>query len=112
MTDFYIKQNDTSPALLATITDADGPVNLTGASVTFYMASAVGSVKTIITSGAATVINAATGQVSYSWDAPDTAIAGIHIAEFEVVFSDASKETFPNDGYISINITPDIGEPA
>lgn len=112
MTDFYIKQNDTSPVLLATITDADGPVNLTSASVTFYMARAVGSVKTVIASGAATITNATAGQVSYTWAGDDTAISGIHIAEFEVVFADASKETFPNDGYILIHITPDIGEAA
>jgi len=41
---FYVKQNDTSPAMLATLQDADGnAINLTAASVRFHMRrSAVG----------------------------------------------------------------------
>ena len=35
---FYVKQNDTSPAMLATLQDANGDaVNITGASVRFHM---------------------------------------------------------------------------
>ena len=102
---FAIKRNDTSPAIVRFLEDEAGAaINLDSASVRFYMGSSL--------AGAATVLDAATGQVAYEWLVGDTAIAGTHRAEFEVVYSDGSKETFPNTGYITVNITPDLGEPA
>lgn len=104
---FYIKQNDTSPAMLATLQDADGnAINLTGASVRFHMRT-IGSSQTTV-DAAATVVTAASGIVRYAWDAADTATVGSYQAEFEVTYSDASIETFPNDGYIRVEIKADI----
>lgn len=101
---FPIKQNDTSPAIVYDLSNDDGPVNLTNATVRFYMGGHV--------MGAATVINAETGRVAYEWQAGDTARAGFFRAEWEAIFADGTKETFPNDDYIGVNITPDLGEPA
>lgn len=104
---FYIKQNDTSPAMLATLQDADGnAINLTGASVRFHMRT-IGSSQTTV-DAAATVVTAASGIVRYAWDAADTATVGSYQAEFEVTYSDASIETFPNDGFIRVKITDDV----
>ena len=104
---FYVKQNDTSPAMLATLQDADGnAVDLTAASVRFHM-RAIGSNQTTV-DAAATIVTAASGIVRYDWDATDTDTVGSYQAEFEVTYADASIETFPNDGYIRVEITDDI----
>lgn len=100
---FFIKRNDTSPAVEYTLSTDDGVVNLTGATVRFYMGNVVAA--------DAVVLNAIGGIVSYDWLPADTATVGFYNAEFEVIYSDGSKETFPNDGYIAVHISPDLGEP-
>lgn len=104
---FYIKQNDTSPAMLATLQDASGSaVNITGGSVRFHMRP-VGST-TAKVSTTATIVTASTGSVRYSWASGDTDTVGAYQAEFQVTYSDGKIETFPNDGYIAVEITDDI----
>ena len=104
---FYIKQNDTGPAMLATLQDANGnAINLTGASVRFHMRSVGGG--NPVVDAAATVVTAASGIVRYNWVAADTDTVGTYQAEFEVTYADASIETFPNDGYIVVQIIDDI----
>jgi 5-hydroxyisourate hydrolase-like protein (transthyretin family) len=104
---FYIKQNDTSPAMLATLQNASGTaIDLTGASVRFHMRTVNGSASVV--SAAATIVTAASGIVRYSWAAGDTATVGTYQAEFQVTYADATIETFPNDSYISVQIVDDI----
>ena len=104
---FYIKQNDTSPAMLATLKDGDGTViELSGSTVRFHMRPLGAATNTV--DAAAAIHNVDAGQVSYTWSAPDTATTGIFEAEFEVINTDGSVETFPNSGYISVEITDDI----
>jgi hypothetical protein len=103
---FSIKQNDTSPALQATLQDyAGSPINLLGASVRFHMKSLEGAV---VVDAPMTVTNAAGGTVQYNWQAADTDTAGTYYAEFEVTYSDLSIETFPNTDNIAIVITPEL----
>ena len=104
---FYIKQNDTSPAMLATLQDADGnAVNLTGATVRFHMRAVGGN--EVVVDDAVTVVTPLSGIVRYDWSADDTDTIGSYQAEFEVTYADASIETFPNDGYIRVEIIDDI----
>jgi hypothetical protein len=104
---FYIKQNDTSPAMLATLQDAnDAAVDLTSASVRFHLRPI--SSRTVKVDAAATIVTAVDGTVRYDWDAADTDTTGSYQAEFEVTYADASIETFPNDGYIRVEIISDI----
>lgn len=48
------------------------------------------------------------GIVRYDWSADDTNAIGSYQAEFEVTYADASVETFPNRGYIRVEIIDDI----
>ena len=103
---FYIKQANTLPVYTDTLTDASGNViNLTGATVTFHMTNMFAG---NVVNATATIVNAALGQVSYSWQSGDTSIPGTYSAEWAVVFSGGSQETFPLTGYRTIEILPDI----
>lgn len=105
---FNIKQNDTSPTIRATLKGSDGEsVNLNNATVTFRMRSLSGSGGTV--SGSANIFDPSEGVVEYIWLPSDTSVADSYQAEFEVVYSDNRSETFPNTGYIRVEIISDIG---
>lgn len=105
---FYIKQNDTTPAIKATLKDGDGTViNLTDATVNFHMRK-VGSSTTNVDASATIVSPATSGIVQYSWSGSDTANTGLYSAEFEVIYGDGRIETFPNSDYIRVEILDDI----
>jgi hypothetical protein len=104
---FYIKQNDTSPNLRAILKDGDeDPINLTDAAIRFHMRTVGG--ETAVVDADASIVTAESGVVQYIWDAADTATVGSYQAEFEVTFSGGAIETFPNNGYIRVEITDDI----
>lgn len=103
---FKIKQNDTSPAIRATLKDSNGQVlNLIGASVKFHMKTENGR---IAVDNTATIVDDENGIVEYNWANGDTKYEGLNYAEFEVTYEDESIETFPNDGYIKIKITREL----
>lgn len=105
MATFHLKEGDTSPSLLYALTPTD--VVLTGATVVFSMMNRRGTVKV---SRAAAVITTATGTptIRYDWDAADTDTQGVYRGEFEVTYADGSIETFPNQGFITIQIERDV----
>ena len=105
---FYIKQNDTVPSLRADLRDGDNAaIDLTGASVKFIMRAIGGN--TAVINASASIVSEAGGTVQYNWQVGDTATIGSYQAEFEVTYSGGTVETFPNDGYIRIEILDDLG---
>lgn len=106
MTKFYMKQNDTSPAIKIECADGDDAViPVTGASVDFFMRGSNGTVKV---NGTGSVTDGPNGIIQYDWSAGDTDTVGIFEAEFQVTFAGGEIETFPNKGYISVVIGDDI----
>lgn len=104
---FYIKQNDTSPYMLATLKDANEvAVDISDATVRFHMRP-IGST-TVTVDAAAVIVDEDNGIVRYEWDAADTATVGSYQAEFEVTYIEGDIETFPNNGYIRVEIIDDI----
>ena len=97
---FFIKQNDTRPALYAQLLQDGSPVDLTGCTVRFNMSSGL--------SREAIITDATNGCVRYDWQEGDTAVPGVYAAEFEVTFPDGTRETFPNDGFLEIVITREV----
>lgn len=105
MTTFNIKQNDTRPALLATLKAADGtPVNLTGADVRFHMRGTAG----VEVDAPADILDPEAGIVRYIWQAGDTDKAGVFDAEMEVTYSDGGVESFPNNSNWRITVTAEL----
>lgn len=108
MADITLKQHDRLPVLLAALKNPDGSaVNLAGAAVKFIMKLPTTTATKINT--AATITSASTGGVSYGWAAADTDTAGQYQAEFEVTFSGGLIQTYPNGGYLGVNILADLG---
>ncbi len=111
--DFTIKKRDTSSSLFITAEDADeNEVDVQGATSIFRMRP-IGSLTTVIEDTADIVQNGdgsdgSRGQMAYTWlTIPDT--AGIFLGEFEVTYQNGDVQTFPNDGYILINVEEDLG---
>lgn len=104
--DFFIVQNDTAPAIEATLKDANGnAVSLSGASVRFHMMPKSGTAKV---DAAATITDAANGKVKYEWAVGDTDAFGMFDAEWEVTYSNGTIETFPSSGFTQIRIRKEI----
>lgn len=105
---FYIKQNDTSPAIRSNLLDSAGAaINVTGATVRFSMKDQYGQI--VVDNQLATIIEYANGVVEYDWQAGDTANSGNHYAEFEITFDNGRVQTVPNDSDILVKIAPEVG---
>lgn len=104
---FYIKQNDTSPAIQSVLESDDGTeiIDLTGCQVEFKMKHSQRSTEI---SGACTIVDEDGGLVRYNWQTGDTAVVGWYRAEFEVTYSDGKIEKFPNDGAIWIHVDGEL----
>lgn len=107
MADYTIKQNDTHPPLDATLSDASGPVDLTGATVKLLLKSLGSGTTTLV--GDCTLTGALTGQVRYTWVEGDTAAVNTYNGEFEVTWPSLKKTTFPNTGYFTVEIKAELG---
>lgn len=109
LTVHHIKQFDRKPSLVAVLSYLGGSVkDLTGHTVKFLMRLRPGATPKV--SAAATVVSAAAGSVRYDWGATDTDTVGRFQGEFEVTETSSGKtETFPNDSYLEVVITDDLG---
>lgn len=102
-----IKRGDTRTCIKAILQGPDKlPINLTGAHV-FFHAAMHGCPPKI--SRAVDIMNAVSGEVWVVWVPGETDIDGNYRCEFEVVFSDGKRETYPNNGYIDLQIIKDLG---
>lgn len=109
MTDFYMKQHDTAPAIQFAFTDLSGvvpPGSLSGATVKFFMK--LPGAMTCKVNSAATIVNPASFLFGYAWVTGDTDTAGEYNGEFEVTYADGTKQSFPDPGYLDILITADL----
>ncbi len=103
---FIIKQNDTSPSLEATLSDANlVPVDITAATVMLHMKAVGGDV---VLDEQMTITDADGGVVQYDWQTGDTDTVGTYYVEFEVTYADGSIETFPNNSSLPLVITREL----
>jgi len=109
--DFVLKKGDLLPVIIRTLKDAAGAaVDLTGTTCKFIMRRVGASAPKVNTAAVVDpdqVNNK--GKVSYTWVGTDTDTAGVYEAEWQVTFSGGKAETFPNDGYLVIRITDELG---
>jgi len=104
--EYIIKQNDTLPVLEAQLLNEDGtPINLVLCGVHFHMKTLDG--KKLINRPAEIIDNEA-GKVKVAWQEGDTSKVGLYKCEFEIVFTDSTVLTIPNDGYFFVRIVNEI----
>lgn len=115
---FYIKQNDTGPAIQAQLLREDesgtiqignkfySAVDVTGAAIEFHMAPADGGAVKV--SAAGSIVVAASGQVQYAWAAGDTDTVGKYVCEWQVTFASGVIETFPNIRHDNVVVSAEI----
>jgi hypothetical protein len=102
---YTIKQHDNYPSLVLTLTDQNGPINLSTAT----------TVKLILKSGTTTITGTCnittptSGIVTYVWAAGDTSVVGTYDGEVEITWNTGKIETVPNDSYFTITVFPDLG---
>lgn len=99
---FLIKQNDTSPSIRYALSPAS--VNILGATVRFHMSGD----DVLEVDKLAVIEQVSPPIVRFDWEAGDTAIAGSKKAEFEITYLNGKVETYPNDGFIPIKVTPEL----
>jgi hypothetical protein len=112
MADFEIKRGDSHPALVAVLSDADGPIDLTTAVAVLLLFKTPTGTTTF--SRACAVTGAASGEVTYDWSLADaatgpTSLVNTFNIEWEIEWGDGAKTTVPNKGYKTVEITPDLG---
>ena len=108
MTTINIKQDDTQPAMKVRLKDSAGnPVSLTGATV--RVAIQHYSRPDIKFLRDAYIQDAITGEVWLVWQSEETQVTGLYRIEFRVTYQDGNRETFPNDGYLMVNILERLG---
>lgn len=120
LSDFHIKQHDTRDIIAIQLEYADGSTvngDLAGASVFFNMRSAAGTVK--VNRGVGQILDVQNKIVGYQWATGDTDTANAvntpYQAEFEIDFSDGTKQSFPNSPpqgktapFIDVHVWEDI----
>jgi hypothetical protein len=107
-----MKRNDTGPPIKGKLVNNGAAVDLTGVTVTFnmYKVNDDGTTTQIVSSAATVETPVANGKFYYDWQVGDTTDVGNHLASFELIFTadNNRKETYPNDGWIEVRITPDL----
>ncbi|BDI29386.1 hypothetical protein CCAX7_14370 [Capsulimonas corticalis] len=104
-TEFDLKAGDTLPAFIVILKDANGVINLSGATVQFHMAEK-SSKRLIVNEAAQVASDPTTGGVTYNWVSGDTDAPNFYECEFRVTFDDGATLTCPDDGYLPLTITP------
>lgn len=113
-----MKQNDTAPALVQTLTipGTTRPLDLADAvEVRFIMRlpersrAKVDDVATVLQAvDPLTSLVVRQGQVSFPWMPGDTDVTGVYNAEFEVTWRDGTTQSWPEDGYLQVVISADL----
>ncbi len=106
---FSIKQNDLEPPVRRRLISKETgrAIDLSSCTAKFLMSSSAGTVKV---NYAAVIEDPATdGIVRYDWQSGDTSETGTFEAEFQITFPSSRPYTMPANGYIKIEIDPEIG---
>jgi hypothetical protein len=109
---FTIKRGDTRPALVATLSDNVGPINLATASqVKLLFKTESGST---VYSRICEVTTPTAGVVTYPWTPDDAALGPLSVVtsfnvEWEITWADGTITTVPNEGYKTVAVVADLG---
>jgi len=100
------KKGDTSPSIsIQILKTSDGlPLDLSGASATFYLVKR-GESTLKVNGSAASITDATNGIITYNLNSTDTDTVGEYEAEFKVTFAGGQIASFPPSGSFIIKIS-------
>lgn len=94
---FHIGEGDLSPSITRTLIGDDGqPVDLSGCTVTFNMATGVNS-SVVQIAADAVIVDAVAGIVRYDWQGNNTGAAGAYVADFLITLPSGKTQRVPNE---------------
>jgi len=105
MKPYVIKSGDTKEPLTLQLTDFNGIPDLTGCKVDFKMSTTY--FESVINQSAE-IVDVASGLVKYQFSSTETSQAGYFYAAFEVTFPDFRKQSFPQSGYLKVQINKSL----
>lgn len=95
MPTYYLVKNDALVSMTATLKDASGPIDLSGATVTFHC-GIEGEPDSAVVEGSCDIVDAANGIVRYTWTAQDTDIDAQEWAgEFQITWPTGKVQSVP-----------------
>lgn len=104
--DYYIGYQDGLPIIRSTLSDENGPINLTGATVTLYIHKVGTSTNRSIVG---VITSAALGQVQYTFTAAISTPAGRWWAHQKADYGGGQVLTVPNQGADKVWVNPFYG---
>jgi hypothetical protein len=107
MPNHTFKEGDLGDELNATLKDENGAVDLSQSQKVEFVAQNREGEK--VQDSEVTITTAADGEIEYSWESNDIIeTAGVYHTEFRVTDNAGNTETFPNDGYVTIEVESEI----
>lgn len=103
MADFTISSTARLPALKAVLYDANGVMDLSGASAVKLYTRKNGIA--FVNGSSCTIVDAVGGTVSYAWGSSDTTTPGTYQMQFEVTIGGLLLR-IPTDGYYYLDVIP------
>lgn len=103
MASLTVKRFDTYPPIAATLTDSNGPINLTNATTVKIILKGT----TVLITGTCTIVSPTAGTVQYAWTTGDTNIADTYQVEFEIHWAAGGIQTVPNAAAANLTIEID-----
>jgi hypothetical protein len=104
----FVKQNDRRPPAYALLKRGDVVVDLTLAQRCTFKMRRTGRTELKVDALAVIGNDPTLGEVEYRWAAGDTDTSGEYLAEWEVLWTDGTLETFPTIDYDYVSISPDL----
>lgn len=104
MSDFFIKVRDELPVVRAYLSDANGYINLSGASASFIYQDR-NQLNPPVT-GSVSVVSAISGLVEYGWSTG--ILPGEYLAEWRAVLQNGKQMTFPNDSFLQFSVVDNL----
>ena len=105
MEPYIIKAGDTYKPLTYQIKDFNGAIDLTNCEVNFKMST---SYFDLLLNQKAEIVDPVNGLVKYQFNSAETRKVGYFYAGFEVTFPDFRKQSFPQSGYLKVQINKSL----
>jgi hypothetical protein len=108
---YYAKRGDAGAATpIAQLLDGQGdPISLRGGATVRFLMKMRGASGAKVAADAE-IVDKDLARVRYVWTEEDLDAPGVYRAEYEVTYGDASVETFPPDGWITVVIRGDLDD--